>query len=578
MERRIGNYVEATAHQSPPDIEPFDDFWQRLSPQLTALSAASASAPQTVSFFVRMQQWLGTAPYRLRLVSATALTMLLTLGLLIYLSLSPRLRPVSAEELLERSIQSEAQSVKQMAEPVIYRKLQIKRIGADAQVATVTWESWRDPHRNQMRQRTANSLNAPGEAQAESAVFAELETILRTNQMDAQRPLSAAAFAAWRNRIQRQSEFVSTNQDGLQLTTTAAAPHAVNAIIEAALTVRKSDWHVVALQLQVQGAHAPHRFELRETAYEILPVQALHDVATATPANAALAKNSPSLVASASPSASASVTPAATASAALEIEVLERLNQVSALLGEQMNLTRTSDNTLRIEGIVETDARKGELLRALQAIANHPAVKIEISTVAEAQARQAQTSPPRKVIIQDAQVTQQSIPVEAELRGYFSPRGLAGERLEQEMQRFSAQICNRSSRARAHALALKQIANRFNAAQLQKLDPTIRERWRALLNQHAEGFRREWQQLRQQLQPIFPLAAEINAPSIKFTREEELLSAINRLFNLAATNDAALCQSFSLSTEVASAAVKRADFWRLVSQAESLAAQIATWQ
>jgi hypothetical protein len=262
----------------------------------------------------------------------------------------------------------------------------------------------------------------------------------------------------------------------------------------------------------------------------------------------------------------------------LEIEVLERLNQVSALLGEQMNLTRTSDNTLRIEGIVETDARKGELLRALQAIANHPAVKIEISTVAEAQARQAQTSPPRKVIIQDAQVTQQSIPVEAELRGYFSPRGLAGERLEQEMQRFSAQICNRSSRARAHALALKQIANRFNAAQLQKLDPTIRERWRALLNQHAEGFRREWQQLRQQLQPIFPLAAEINAPSIKFTREEELLSAINRLFNLAATNDAALCQSFSLSTEVASAAVKRADFWRLVSQAESLAAQIATWQ
>lgn len=587
LERRIGKYIEATAHQSPPDIEPFDDFWQRLSPQLTALSAAPATAPQTASFFVRVKQWLGAEPYRLRLASATALTLLLSLGLLVYLSISPRLRPVSAEELLERSIQSETQPVRQLAEPVIYRKLQVKRIGTDARVATVMWESWRDPLRNQMRQRTANApetqADARADAKAASAVLAELANVLRANQMDAQHPLSAAAFAAWRNRIQRQTETVVRNRDGLTLTTTAAAPHARNAIIEAALTVRPNDWHVVALQLQVQGEPTSQRFELHETAYAVLPAQALASVAEATPTLEAGAPSpwpSPSLSPGVSPSTSptASVAAASIASAALEVEVLERLNQVNALLGEQLNLTRTPNGQLKVEGIVETDTRKAELLRALQAVVHHPAVKVEINTVAEAQARQAPSSQARQVIIQDAQVTQQAIPVETELRNYFSPRGLTGERLEQEMQRFSAQICSRSSRARAHALALKQIADRFTATQLPTLDQTTRERWRALLQQHAQGYRREWQQLRQQLQPIFAGAAETGAANSKLNSDDELLGAISQLFKLAATNDAALCQSFSVSTETTSAAVKRADFWRAVSTAEHLATQIAAWQ
>ena len=61
--------------------------------------------------------------------------------------------------------------------------------------------------------------------------------------------------------------------------------------------------------------------------------------------------------------------------------------------------------------------------------------------------------------------------------------------------------------------------------------------------------------------------------------DDELLSAINRLFKLAATNDAALCQSFSVSTEAATAAaVKRVAFWRTVGAAENLATQIAMWQ
>ena len=564
LERRVEQFVDATAIVCDTDKQlPVDDWWRDFSARL----AATAVRP---AWQARVASWFQTE-FRVRLlISATAcLLVLAALSLLFWQSE----RAVSAQEFLQSTTQAEATSLPRGGAAVVYRKIQIKRSGSDEAVQS---ESWHDVERTQFRQRLAGTKKKP-------ALLAELETILQANQLDVQRPLSAAAFAAWRNRITRHAESVVRQQDGLQLTTTAAAPHAVNTIIAAALTVRQNDWHVIALQLRVQGEGEERSYELREASFEILPAQALNDFSAAPPASSARTKASPmpsaSLDPTASPSASVAPPLVATASAALEVEVLERLNQVNALLGEQLHLTRTAEGKLKVEGIVETDARKAELRRALQAVADNPAVKIEISTVAEAQARQAQAAPPRKVIIQDAQVTQQTLPVETELRNHFAARGFSGERLEQEVQRFSAQTCSRSSRARAHALALKQIADRFSAAQLQTLDQATRERWRALLNQHANSYRREWQQLRQQLQPIFAVAAETGAASHKLTSDDDLLSAIQRLFKLAATNDAALCQSFSISTEaVAAAAVKRAEFWRAVGTAETLAAQIANWQ
>lgn len=511
----------------------------------------------------------------LRLALATA-TALLLVGVM-WLIFQRAERPVSGQELLRRATQAETLGLQRVNEPVVYCKLQVKRTAAQPVMEkAVEWESWSNARQQRFRQHVANQPDA-------RALLGELEQILRHNHLDAQHPLSVTAFAAWRNSIRPQSETVVKNHDSLVLTASVVAPHALHAIRKAALSVRQSDWHVVALQLQVQGEHEIRSYELREIAYEILPSQALTVFAEATPAFVAPGRSeltlAPSLLPTAAPVAPATVTPTATALAALELDVLERLNQVNALLGEQLNLTRTNNGQLKIEGVVETDARKAELLRALQSAANNPAIKIDISTVAEAQTRQAQSSQPRKVIIQDAQVRQQFIPVETELRSYFSARGLAGEWLEQEIQQFSAQICGRSSRARAHALALKQIADRFSATQLSTLDQTTSERWRTLLNQHANGFRREWQQLRQQLQPIFPVAAETGTSASKLNSDEELLNAISRLFKLAATNDAALCQSFSVSTEAAAGtAVKRAEFWRTVSTTETLATQIVAWQ
>jgi hypothetical protein len=74
--------------------------------------------------------------------------------------------------------------------------------------------------------------------------------------------------------------------------------------------------------------------------------------------------------------------PLSPATAELEVEVIRLLNQVDALSGEQLDVTRTAEGLLLIEGIIDTSERKQEIVRALDPVSNHPSVKIRIETPA----------------------------------------------------------------------------------------------------------------------------------------------------------------------------------------------------
>ena len=404
--------------------------------------------------------------------------------------------------------------------------------------------------------------------------------------MDFNQPVSATAFQSWRQSIEPGTETVkeATLADGEEalvvVTTVAKEPVSTGGIAQASLVVRIKDWHPVIQRLRVKAESVDREYEITEIAHQLVSLSSLDTSIFADRAVAAapIAEATPIAIL---PSIT-SLTPVSSfrsprATAELEVEMLERLNQVGALLGEQLSLTRIHDGKLLLEGIVETDARKKEILQAVSSVIGNPAVMLEVSTVAEALLKQSPTGS-KKIHLQDAQVAQQTIPVEVELRNYVAgKRGLSGEALEQEIQRFSRQICGRSSRARSHALATKRTAERFTATEVQAMDQGTRQRFTALIVEHAQGYRRALQQLREQLQPIFEVASLPSAgPEGVIRSEEELLHAINRLFEIAAVNDAALCQSFSVSTEaVTGAAVKRPEFWRSFGAAENLAAQIA---
>ena len=103
------------------------------------------------------------------------------------------------------------------------------------------------------------------------------------------------------------------------------------------------------------------------------------------------------------PSPSTSAPPAA--SAELEVDVAYLLNRAKADRNEQVTLTRSAGGSLRVEGIVDTEERKQEFLRALAPVSNNPAVKIEIRTVAEAMKRPIASEP---VIVHEAKRRERS--------------------------------------------------------------------------------------------------------------------------------------------------------------------------
>src|SRR5439155_722748 len=139
-------------------------------------------------------------------------------------------------------------------------------------------------------------------------------------------------------------------------------------------------------------------------------------------------------------------------------------------VGEQMNVTRTVDGQLVIEGLVESDKRKQEILDVLSTVANNPAIKINVQTIEEAAkalAKQKQIAEPGSE--SRVEVNNGPLAAESDLREYFSRNG--GD-VDAQIHRFSSAAINRSQNALFQASALNRLANRFTPAQMKSLDPS----------------------------------------------------------------------------------------------------------
>jgi RNA polymerase sigma factor (sigma-70 family) len=266
------------------------------------------------------------------------------------------------------------------------------------------------------------------------------------------------------------------------------------------------------------------------------------------------------------------------ATADLEIEVLGLLSQAGADMGEQVNVTRTPGGQLEVQGIVETDQRKAEIVRALGPVIKNSAVTVNISTVAEAVKRQPQkANPSGNVIIERPDTAGSSMAVDSELRRYFMAKGFSGNQLDEEIRQFASRTLGHSHQALRHAWALKGLADRFSADELRSLDAPARSKWLFMIRQHARALQQEIVTLRRELAPIFPGASSDEASAgIEIGSDSDLVRAIERLFDLCSEQERTVRSAFAISTDPSSApAIKTAHFWQSLKSAERLAAQIS---
>jgi RNA polymerase sigma factor (sigma-70 family) len=346
-------------------------------------------------------------------------------------------------------------------------------------------------------------------------------------------------------------------------------------LVKATLVLRRTDLYPIEQALLVRQGSELREYRLIETRFERRPIDAvaprvfepepeLLGLPTSL-GNRAVEKSKSAVSLGPQP---LSLQPIA-ATTELEVEALRLLNQAGADLGEQIRVSRTSDGELKIQGVIETDSRKAEILRSLASIINHPSVRVEIRTVAESLAEQRQSRiSPGSELVQRFETVGDLFPAYSDLRRQFT---------DEQARAYAARIVSRSHQAMRHAWALKRLINQFSSEDLRTMNPESHAQWMTLIRNHARSFEHETINLSRELQPIFSSSTTDNEESSGFeiTNDAELVRAIQRLVQLATADDQVIGSEFSISTnDVETTAIKAPQFWRLMKSSEALAVRI----
>ncbi len=542
----------------------------------------------------RFLEWFRLPGFRLRPGMAMILIGLMTIAALLFVK--TRVRQVSAAELLRRTDAAEAQ-IASNPELATHRTWRLEERDASGKLlSSRRIEVWQ----SSAQQVTARRLyGESGELIAGD--WRGANGARRIYRWPAPtEPLAAnLSFASVWLREPAAGDFTAligaaasgiVEQDALDYVIRYERD-ATGGLIKASLIVRRADLRVRAQTLIVRQGADIREYRFIEENFEQRPVKTLPpSILTPDPELSPQVGSADSAPPRIHDPNQGDPKPGEAATAELEIEILQRLNQAGALLGEQISLQRTPRGSLLAQGIVETPERKQELLQALAPYSKNPAVRIEIYTVAEAQPRKRSFSRSASSAsssggssspapMQEVEIQQGAMPVESELRGRFAGRGWDEAQIRREIQQFANRIFARSLRSRAHALALKQIAGRFSPVELQTLAAPARAQWRGMILEQAQSVRRETESLRRELEPLFPIESSIppeTESGAGIVGDDEMARLANRLFDLARANDEAIRQSFSLSAEKTLVApVKTASFWRSLRRAENLAARMA---
>lgn len=606
---------------SDPALKLFQERLQNYKLQTRSVSMFNFSRWKSKLNFSKFYSTFNSAisfnsPVRLRMGIAS-LAVLVIAALLLQQS---AVQTVSAAELLKNAEEASKSSLATVSEPVIHQKFEVRRTKNNLHVDSVNWETWQDTNKNNFRDaidtdgsmrlildKFENRLTkVPHILENERPVLlTELGQILQFNHMNPQNPLSAASVKAWKDSVQEKNEEVvkSSSNEGIEsyeLKINRLGDVGDGQIIRASYNVRANDWIPLGLRIEIMQADgATLGFQIIPQTSEIIARSQLSSdifpetqiAAIPNPLVSPKEKPSPSdtpesLLAANANANSAQVIAAENktkrlpASAELEVEVLNLLSRVKADMGEQIDVKRTADGFLVINGIVETAERKTEILNSLDSVADNSSVKIEIYTVAEAVAKNKQSGGGKSSPVTNAQgveVQNLSIAAEPQLREYFRRQG---GNTDETIRSFAASRVAQSRQAMQHLGALKKLAGQFKPEELKTLKPEAREKWLSLVRSHARAFQEQTAALRRELKPVFFAGANDGAgKGANISNDLELINAVRRLYDDGAANDSVIRSAFTASGAAAGvSAIAAPQFWQSLKDSEALAQKIQSFR
>ncbi len=507
---------------------------------------------------------------------------------------------VSAAELIQKTAAAE-QSSENDTENILYRVLNFEEKSSDgATLKKRRIEIFKDAARKLVVRRLFDENNQliAGEWRRKDGVSTVYRlgkmSELRLQQTDSdiinqdlenvwQLSVSAKSFQSMVGVTENAT--VENENDEYRINYSGAA--AENGITKATLFINR-DLRADKLFLTVKQNNQAREFAFTEAAFEQKPSATIEKAAfEPNPEflkNATVAgKNNPATSKTEKPpdvteetkeTLAAENSSVAAATPELEVKVLQLLNQVNALSGEQINITKTPAGKIQIRGVVDAKKRRDEILGALAEVRGNPAVSVNIQTAEEA----SKTKPAQKTDGTLESITvesRNSIPAGEILRGYFSSQGVEEERIEAEIRRFASAALAKSSQVRRSALQLKQIAERFSVSDLEKMDETAKTSWRRLIKQNAASVAQNSESLRGDLRGALNVAAgNSGGGDVNPASDTELIRAAKRLFELSLALDRDVRASFSAGAARGAVPVKSAGFAGNLAEIIGLAKQL----
>jgi hypothetical protein len=536
MEEAITNVVEyrnlQAAHFMPPRAERRARFTARRE-QL----AAQLNRPPLLGFGVNLFTAVKQAVSRPVWISAMVTA---AVGLVVMIAFL-HTPVISASELLHRAQESEWQVLKRAVKPVVFRKI---RIQTDHQ--SVTRTLYHDPVGNRWAdhveitgKQSAEISNTPiqnvgsGVLEAQNQLCNQLRQEFLSAQLNWQDPLSASAYASWRNNLpSKRDEVTREPHDLISLTTqTADGP-----IAEARLSVRASDYHPVAESIRLQDNR---HIEITELAFDVLNLDSISPTIF-------LMVPSPKLIPPVVASAAPPLPPPPSESELEESEVQARvaLHTLRADLGEPIEVVLT-DREVQVRGLAETPERKAQLIDGLNGIAS---LSVQIRTIGEARntledSQQSSTPPQRQPLMREGvradrtkeyeRIVSDRLPIQDYLEKYFREHRPQSDgagkaeaadsdgNIQKDIQKLSDQALSCSDAAVSEAWALRRLAKRYTPEELAKLSPKARQQLEDLVRDNLKNLRVQIEKTRSLIAPVLatvPNQGEVDQETTAITK------------------------------------------------------------
>src|SRR5882724_805948 len=387
---------------------------------------------------------------------------------------------VSASELLHRAETSDRNSSPSGEPGVIYQKVQIRTPYGSVE---------RDLYRDREGRRRPKSEDVAAE-------FTPLKAKLNISGVNWDEPLSASSYKAWHDSQSEESDQVRRSGKNLLTVTTKTSG---GIVVEESLTVREGDFHPVKRTVELLDVGT---VEIAEFNYAVLSWNAV---------NADLFEPLAPITAPTAPSntAIALVPSLPTPTQLLEAELQARvaLHTLNADLGEEIDVSHSSKNSVVVRGLIDTVERKEQLASALNGIRY---VNVQLKTVDEAAAAQ----PATDVIPTTTATLVSGSPALQEVLIQRFPN-------PDDRKAYVDRVLKLSDGTLAHAWALRRLEERYTSGDVAQLDQIGRQTLELLIRDHVAVIREQVSSEKHLVASVLSVTSSVNTGPLA---DEALLS------------------------------------------------------